>query len=282
MKKYLIATGILVASMASVLTASAEQRNIRIATEGSFAPFNFTRPDGKLDGFEVDLANDLCKRIDAKCEIIAQEWDGILPGLNAKKYDAIFAGMSITDKRKEIVDFSVPYEQGVLGFAVMDGSPLMALSGTGETLNIGKDPAQLEAILTKWKPLLKGKKIGVQGSTIGANFLDQYLADTVEVREYKTTDEHDMDLASGRIDAIFATHPYFVATMEKPDFAKLKIIGTGFQGGVFGTGVGIALRKNEPEVKAMWDKAIGEAIKDGTIRNLSLKWFKLDLTPSDS
>ncbi len=281
MKKFLMTAGLLLSSFVAVSQGFAEERSFRIATEGSFAPFNFTRPDGTLDGFEVDLTRELCKRMNAKCEIIAQDWDGIIPGLNAKKFDAILAGMSITEEREKVVDFSIPYEQGLLGFATLEGSPLMELAGTGESLNIGTRPEDLEALLEKWKPLLKGKTIGVQGSTIGANFLDKYLADTVEISEYRTTDEHDMDLLNGRVDAIFAAQPNFVATMEKPDFATMKMVGTALRGGVFGTGVGVALRKNEPEIKELFNKAISEAIKDGTVRDLSMKWFKLDLTPSN-
>lgn len=281
MKRFFIAAGLFLASVTGSSQVLAQEHTFRIATEGSFAPFNFTRPDGTLDGFEVDLTHELCKRMNAKCEIMTSEWDGIIPGLNAKKFDAILAGMSITEERQKIVDFSVPYQQGLLGFATLEGSPLMELAGTGESLNIGTRPDDLEALLEKWKPLLKGKKIGVQGSTIGVNFLDKYLADTVEIFEYRTTDEHDMDLLTGSVDAIFAAQPNFVATMEKPDFAKMRMVGTALRGGVFGTGVGVALRKDDPETKALFNKAITEAIQDGTVRDLSMKWFKLNLTPSN-
>jgi octopine/nopaline transport system substrate-binding protein len=281
MKKLLLTAGLLLTALAPSSQVFAEDLSLRIATEGSFAPFNFIRPDGTLDGFEVELTYELCKRMNAKCEFITQDWDGLIPGLNAKKFDAILAGMSITEEREKVVDFSIPYEQGLLGFATLEGSPLMELAGTGDSLNIGTRPEELEALLEKWKPLLKGKTIGVQGSTIGANFLDKYLSDTVEISEYRTTDEHDMDLLNGRVDAIFAAQPNFVATMEKPDFANMKMVGTALRGGVFGTGVGVALRKNEPELKEQFNKAIKEAIDDGYVRDLSLRWFKLDLTPSD-
>src|SRR3954447_3117329 len=89
--------------------AAAQERTVKIATEGAYAPWNFTGAGGKLEGFEIDLANDLCNRMKVKCEIVAQDWDGIIPALNAKKYDAIMAAMTITDKRKEVIDFSVPY-----------------------------------------------------------------------------------------------------------------------------------------------------------------------------
>jgi hypothetical protein len=82
---------------------------VKIATEGAYEPWNFTGAGGKLEGFEIDLANDLCARMKVKCEIVAQDWDGIIPALTAKKYDAIMAGMSITDERKKTIDFAGPY-----------------------------------------------------------------------------------------------------------------------------------------------------------------------------
>jgi octopine/nopaline transport system substrate-binding protein len=78
---------------------------IRIATEGAYAPWNFSGPNGTLEGFEIDLANDLCKRMSRECEIVAQNWDGIIPSLTAGKYDAIMAGMSVTPKREEVIAF---------------------------------------------------------------------------------------------------------------------------------------------------------------------------------
>lgn len=280
MKSWMTAGLIATMLLGTVCNVVAEAPALRIVTEGAFAPFNFTRPDGKLDGYEIDLIHDLCKRMDIKCEISAQEWDGMIPALQAGKYDAIIAGMTKTPQREAVVAFSVPYTQSTLGFAVMPDSPLVDLAGTGETINIGTSPDKLDDLLSKWKPLLKGKSVGVQGSTIGIAFLEKYLKDTVEIREYKSTEQHDLDLLAGRVDAIFAAHPNFAATKQSPEFAEMKIIGANLRGGVFGEGVGIALRKDEPELKAAFDNAIEAAIADGTVRELSLKWFKIDTTPS--
>src|SRR5215217_3972856 len=95
---------------------------VKIATEGAYAPWNFSGPGGKLDGYEIDLANDLCARMKVKCEIVAQDWDGIIPALNASKYDAIMAGMNITDKRLEVINFSRTYAAGPHGWGVMKSS----------------------------------------------------------------------------------------------------------------------------------------------------------------
>ena len=97
--------GLLAAGLAAG-PASAQTRTVKIATEGAYAPWNFTGAGGKLEGFEIDLANDLCRRMNVTCEIVAQDWDGIIPALNAKKYDAIMAGMNDTDERRKIISFS--------------------------------------------------------------------------------------------------------------------------------------------------------------------------------
>src|SRR3954463_12795645 len=114
----------LLAGTLAVGFATAQDRTVRIAVEGAYAPWNFTGAGGKLEGFEIDLANDLCARMRVTCEIVAQDWDGMIPALNAKKFDAIMAGMNITDKRLEVIDFSRPYASGLHGFATMKDSPL--------------------------------------------------------------------------------------------------------------------------------------------------------------
>ena len=130
----------LLASTLAVGTAAAQEKTVKIATEGAYAPWNFTGAGGKLEGFEIDLANDLCARMKVKCEIVAQDWDGIIPALQAKKYDAIMAGMNITDKRLEVINFSLPYAATPHGFGVMKDSPLAKLAGTGNTVSFEKDP----------------------------------------------------------------------------------------------------------------------------------------------
>ncbi|NBJ13179.1 lysine/arginine/ornithine ABC transporter substrate-binding protein [Microvirga arsenatis] len=268
--------------IASVLAAgggAAQERTVKIATEGAYAPWNFTGAGGKLEGFEIDLANDLCNRMKVKCEIVAQDWDGIIPALNAKKYDAIMAGMNITDKRLEVINFSLPYAATPHGWGVMKDSPLAKLAGTGTTVSFEKDPEGAKKAIEAWKPLLKGKTVGVQGSTVNSQFLETYLKDTIQIREYKTTEQHDLDLSAGRIDAIFAGHGALKATQEKPEFKDMVIAGTGMRGGLLGRGVAVGMRKDDTDLKKSFDEAIQAAIKDGTVKKLSEKWFKIDATP---
>ncbi len=254
---------------------------ITIATEGAYAPWNFTENGGKLNGYEVELAAELCKRMKVECTVVAQDWDGIIPALNAKKYDAIMAGMNATDKRREVVAFTRSYGGEPAGFGVAKDGPLGKLPDDGKRFDLTKDKAAATAEIDKLKTILKGKTVGVQVSTIHANFLDKYLKDTVTIREYKTTEQHDLDLAAGRVDAIFGSIGAQRATWDKPEFKDYGTAGPLFSGDVFGDGVSVALRKGDDELKTAFDKAIGEVIADGTLKTLSMKWFKRDITPAN-
>ncbi|MBD2745150.1 transporter substrate-binding domain-containing protein [Microvirga sp. BT688] len=259
--------------------AAAQEKTVKIATEGAYAPWNFTGAGGKLEGFEIDLANDLCGRMKVKCEIVAQDWDGIIPALTSKKYDAIMAGMSITDERKKTIDFAGPYANSPNGLLVAKSSDLAKIPGTGQAFNLGSQQAAAEKAIEAYKPMLKGKTVGVQTSTIHSNFADKYLKGTAEIREYKTTEAHDLDLAAGRIDAVLADSTNIIGTLEKPEFKDYVMVGPSITGGLLGAGVGVGLRKGETELKKSFDDAIQAAIKDGTIKKLSEKWFKIDTTP---
>ncbi|NIX76219.1 lysine/arginine/ornithine ABC transporter substrate-binding protein [Microvirga terricola] len=269
----------LVGSALAIGGAAAQGKTVKIATEGAYAPWNFTGAGGKLDGFEIDLANDLCARMKVKCEIVAQDWDGIIPALNAKKYDAIMAGMSITEERKKTIDFSAAYANGPNGFLVAKSSPLAKMPGTGQAFNLTNQQADAEKAIEATKALLKGKTVGVQGSTIHANFADKYLKGTAEIREYKTTEAHDLDLAAGRIDAVLADATSIMGTLEKPEFKDYALVGPSITGGMLGAGVGVGLRKQDQDLKKAFNEAIDAAIKDGTVKKLSMKWFKVDISP---
>ncbi|MGV2125633.1 transporter substrate-binding domain-containing protein [Agrobacterium vitis] len=251
---------------------------IKIATEGAYAPWNFTTANGKLDGLEIELANDLCARMKIKCTIVAQDWDGLIPSLTVGKFDVIMASMFITPKRLETIDFTQPYAVDPSGFAVPKDSALGKLGISTEKFKL-EDEAPSKAAIDKLKSLLKGKVVGVQAATTNLDFLRKYFADTVEIREYKTTEQHDLDLAAGRIDAIFAQQTALAATLAKPEFADYTIAGPGFVGGVFGLGTGAGLRKQDTKLKEMLNTAISSAIADGTIKRLSEKWVKTDVTP---
>jgi octopine/nopaline transport system substrate-binding protein len=258
--------------------AFAKDRVVRIATEGAWAPWNFTLPGGRLDGFEIDLARDLCRRMGVQCEIVAQDWDGSIPALNARKFDAIMSGMSVTPKRQEVIAFSAPYAAGVNGFAVLASSRLANLPGTGESYSLdSQEPAARKRIADLAK-ILKGKVVGAQGSTTAVKFLETYFKGVVTIREYKTIEEHDFDLMSGRVDAVLANATVLTAALDKPDMKGARMSGPLFSGGVFGF-IAVGLRKDDLELKKQFDAAIAAAVKDGTVKRLSMKWFKVDVSP---
>ncbi|MCK6450536.1 MAG: transporter substrate-binding domain-containing protein [Alphaproteobacteria bacterium] len=271
-----------VAGLALAATAGAAEakdwKKVKIATEGAYEPWNFTNAQGKLEGFEVDLANDLCKRMKVECEIVAQDWDGIIPSLTAGKYDVIIAGMSITAKRKEVIDFSVPYAQTPAMLAVLKSSPLAKIP-TDKNYDLDKNKAEAEKQVEKLKAALKGKVIGAQVSTTHANFLEAYFKGIVDIRTYKTTEQHDLDLTAGRIDGAYASIGYWKPLLAKPAGKDLVTVGPTFTGGPFGAGVGAGIRKADADLKKMFDGAITAAAKDGTVKKLSMKWFKFDITP---
>jgi octopine/nopaline transport system substrate-binding protein len=258
-----------------------QTQGIRIATEGAYAPWNFSTPQGTLDGFEIELANDLCRRMNARCTIVAQDWDGIIPSLTASRYDVIMAGMNITDRRLEVINFTRAYAAGPAGWGVPRNSPLAQLPGLGQRFSLERQPDQARAIINQMRELLRGKTVGVQVSTTNANFLNEYFRDVITIREYRTTEQHDLDLQNGRVDAIFGAHSALTATFNNPDFRDYQIAGAGFFGGVLGRGVAVGLRKADEDLRTMFDQAIAAAIADGTTQRLSVKWFGIDMTPRE-
>lgn len=266
------------ATAAAWTPAAAEQQKVRFATEGAFRPWNWTEPDGSLAGFEIELYKDLCRRADLDCSIQAQAFEGAIPALNAGKYDAIISGMSATPKREEVVLFTIPYGSTGQSFAVNKTGALTELPDTGRLFPLASDEAAAQAEIDKLKPILKGKVIGVQTASIAASFVDKYLKGVVEVREYKTTEQHDLDLAAGRIDLTMASMAYLTGAAAKAGNEDMVITGPRFQGGVLGRGSSIGLRKSDAELKAKLDKAIAEANADGTIQRLSQKYFGYDVS----
>ena len=272
-----LALGAMMAVAAAGAANAKEWKTVRIASEGAYPPWNATDTSGKLTGFEVDLGNDLCKRMKVTCEFVAQDWDGIIPALQQGKYDAIMSAMTITDERKKVIDFSIPYGTEPSVFAVMANSPLaksLALGADRVDLN---DQGKAKPVLEKLADALKGKSVGVQVSTIQADFMDKHLP-KVTMRTYDKIDNAGIDLSSGRVDAMLGDRSVVEAVVKAtPD--KMVIVGPNFIGGVIGEGMGVGLRKDTADLKAMFDKAIAEALKDGTVKKLSTQHFGYDISP---
>jgi octopine/nopaline transport system substrate-binding protein len=271
-----------IALVQPALAAPKTYEKITVATEGAYAPWNFMGPDGKLGGYEIDLTHELCNRMKVKCDIVAQDWDGIIPGLNAGKYDAIVASMGVTPAREKVVAFSIPYTQAPNGFMTLKSSPLAGMPDLNKVFNLSKDEDAAKKEIAKLRPMLSGKILGVQSASTAANFADKYLKDFMEVREYKTIEQHNLDLQAGRVDLVMANITVLNKAASQPDMKDATLVGPRFLGGVIGVGTtNVALRKDDTDLKAMFDQAIKSVNDDGTNRRLMQKWFGLDLSPQN-
>ncbi len=255
---------------------------IRIGTEGAYPPWNSKDASGKLIGFEVELAWSLCRYMERQCEIVEQDWDGMIPALLMRKFDAIMAGMSITAERQKTITFSQGYADEVASLAVMKGSTLEGMD-TPEGINLSLGGSDVKSALKTLTAALDGKTVCVQTATIHQNFLDSGDVGSVNVRTYKTQDEVNLDLASGRCDAALAAAVAFTDYAEKSG-KSVVLVGPTFSGGAFGNGVGVGIRQGgddtigirDAELLKAFNKAIDQARKDGVISRIAIKWFGFD------
>ncbi|MBB3458401.1 lysine-arginine-ornithine-binding protein [Rhizobium sp. BK313] len=279
MRKKFILTAIAVALAFTPVAANAKDwTHVKVGIEGAFPPWNLMNSSGKLAGLDVDLINDLCARAKVECELIAGDWAGMIPGLNAGKYDLIMT-LGINEKRKQVVDFTVPYASGVASFLLLKGGTVDELPDTGKRLNLN-DKAAADPIMAEIADKLKGKTIGVVQSTSQEQLINAYFGSNVSVRSYQNSGERDLDLKAGRIDAGFDSGVYGMTALAKPGNEDLEMSGPLMKGAMLATEVAIGMRKGETDLKAKFDAAIEDAAKAGTIKTLSEKWSKLDLTPT--
>ncbi|SKA26236.1 transporter substrate-binding domain-containing protein [Consotaella salsifontis] len=265
-------------AVAAAPAAAKDWSHVKVGIEGAFPPWNTLDAEGKLAGFDVDLINDLCKRAKVECELIAGPWSGMIPSLQAGKYDVIMT-MGINDKRKEVIDFTTPYANGVASFLMPKDAAELPM--TGEKLNLN-DKDKADPVMKEIGDMLDGKTVGVVASTSQEQLINAYFGDKVTVRSYQNSGERDLDIKSGRIDAGFDSGVYETSMLAKEGDAELKMSGPLLKGAMLATNVALGIRKGEPELQALFDKAIDAAAQDGTIRELSVKWSKLDLTPDQS
>ena len=265
---------ILTVLVSFLLIGSAYAGKIKIGTEGAYPPWNSKDASGKLIGFEVELAWTLCRYIGSQCEIVEQDWDGMIPALIMRKFDAIMAGMSITAERQKAISFSQGYADEVASLAVMKGSSLEGME-TSEGINLGKKTGAVKKDLKTLTGALAGKTVCVQTATIHQNFLESGDVGKVNVRTYKTQDEVNLDLTAGRCDAALAAAVAFSDYAEKSG-KPVVLVGPTFSGGAFGNGVGVGIRKDDTELLKAFNKAINQARKDGVISRIATKWFGFD------
>lgn len=242
MKKVLIAA--LLASMSFGATAG---QTLRFATEASYPPFESVDANNQIVGFDIDLANALCKEIDATCTFSNQAFDSLIPGLKFRRFDAIMAGIDITPDREKQVLFTTPYYENSALFVGQQGK--------------FSDIAQL-----------KGKKVGVQNGTTHQKFINDRYPEITTV-PYDSYQNAKLDLQNGRIDAVFGDTAVVTEWLKSnPKLAEIgnKVTDKDY----FGTGVGIALRQGNSELQQKFNSALEKVKKDGTYQAIYNKWFQ--------
>ncbi len=268
------------ASLFIIGNVSAEK--IKIGTEGAYPPWNSKDASGNLIGFEVELAQELCAIMKYECTIVEQDWDGMIPALVMRKFDAIMAGMSITAERQKTITFSQGYADEVASLAVMKGSSLEGMD-TPEGINLSLGGSDVKKALKTLTGALAGKTVCTQTGTIHQNFLESGDVGSVNVRTYKTQDEVNLDLTSGRCDVALAAAVAFTDYADKSG-KPVELVGPTFSGGAFGNGVGVGIRqasdsaigKRDAKILKDFNKAINKARKQGIISKLAIKHFGFD------
>jgi polar amino acid transport system substrate-binding protein len=243
------------------LAQAQDKRKLIVATEGAFPPYNFVDADGSLQGFDVDFAKALCDKINAECEIIKQDWDGMIPGLMAKKYDLIVASMGILPEREEKIDFSVPYYQAPTALVVLKSA------GAKVGADGYVDPETLS-----------GLKIGVQRATAYETFAREKWP-KAEVVVYDSSESANLDMTGGRLDARFDDFIVLRETLLKSETAgDYERVGGIWPETAFGSkGEGIGVRKGEDELREAVNKAILAMREDGTYKAINDKYFDFDI-----
>ena len=253
LKSLFVILGLAVAASAH----AAEMKELRIGRDATYEPFEYKAPDGKLVGFEIDLANALCAEMKRRCVFIESPWDGIVPSLLAKKYDLIMSGMTVTDQRRKTVAFSdritdIPYRVVVKTGAGLDGSPTA----------------------------LKGKKVGVLKGSTEADYADKYYAKAgATVNRYESTQESYLDLVSGRVDAVIGNLVEMKSGfLSKPEGKPFEFSSYELKDQVvLGYGTGAAMRKQDAQLRAEFNSAIKTVRSNGTYKKIADKYFDFDV-----
>ncbi len=273
----ILLSGAVAAAAFAAPAVAKDWKTATITLEGAYAPWNMTNADGSLGGFEPELAKVLCERAKIDCKLVASDWDGMIPALNAGKFDVIMDALSITDERKQVIGFTIPYAATPAAFATAKDSPLANAAGTGTTIKMTPGQTGVKEI-DVLKDAFKGKTIGIQAATVYAKFVYDNFGSIATIREYKTGADRDLDLQNGRIDLGFDDAVYFANAFASAN-DSLAFTGPEIAGSIWGEGEGLGIRKADTDLRDKLNEAIKSALADGTIKTLSMKWFKVDVSP---
>jgi polar amino acid transport system substrate-binding protein len=230
-----------------------ERRVIRIATEGAFPPFNYLE-NNEPQGFEIDLGKAFCEAMAVTCTFVIHEWDGIIRGLLAKDYDAVMASLAITERRKMRIAFSKRYYFMPPAFIGQKDTEIGDVSPTA----------------------LAGKTIGTTEGSHHAAFLEAGYEDS-EVRRYGKLEEANLDLLTRRIDLVLGDKLALSRFLKSREGACCRTIGQpAVDRKHYGEGVAVGLRKEDKDLKEMFNRAIDRVMADGTYDRIREKYFDFD------
>ena len=254
MKKLLAVVLISLLPLASSVSAQGTKK-IKVGVEGAYPPFSQIGTDGKLKGFDIDIANALCEQMKAQCTMVQQEFDGMIPSLQAKKIDAVIASMSITDERKKVVSFSDKYYHTPARLVAKKGTALAATAAG-----------------------MKGKRVGVQRTTTHDRFATDTFKES-EIVRYAKQDDVFLDLTSGRLDAALVDQAAaalgFLQLPAARDFAFFGPVYS--EPKYFGAGAGIAMRKADAALRDEFNAAIKAIRASGVYKTINDKYFSFDI-----
>ena len=253
-----------IALTASTFSLSAQAETLRVGMECTYAPFNYRTADGKLTGYDVDVAKGVAEILGAKIDFVCQKWDGMIPALLANKFDLIVASMSITEKRRKKIDFSGPYRISV-------GRLVGKKNGN---FNLFKADGSVNA------SGFKGLKIGLGRATTYENWFKAKVPDA-EILLYDNNEAMYLDLQNGRTDAIM-TNPMkaFLKFLSKEDGAGFEFVSPAIdETEYFGVGVGVGMRKGNDDLRERINMALKQMTKDGSLEKYALKIFPFAIHP---
>ncbi|NDZ16425.1 hypothetical protein C7T35_22030 [Variovorax sp. WS11] len=243
---------------AIALGASAKEwKEVTIAMDATYPPFESVGPDGKLVGFEVDLSNALCEELKLKCKLVNVAFDALIPGLVTKKSDALITSLNINEDRKRVIDFSEPYYRMENRFVAKKGANI---------------PISREG--------LKGKKIAVQAGTAQASYVRKFYGDIADVKYYQGASEPYLELLSGRADLHFGFVVQINDSFLSKDGKGYEFVGPSVSGKddkTLGEGVAVAVRKDDKELKALFNQGLQSLRKNGTLKKINDKYFPFTL-----
>lgn len=248
MKKLIVAASCALAMIAG--TAQAQDRNLRVAFDIPYEPFEYRDENGELTGFEVELATAMCEELNANCEFVIQAWDGMIPGLLARKFDIIMSSMSITPERAERVLFSEPY--------------YITPGGWFGPESFNTDVTDMDA--------MKGKTVGVQRGTTMDTYVTENMGGVVSIKRYTTAEDMVLDLEGQRLDAVFVDYPVGEQTILNRE--GYKEVGESVK---LGEGVGVAMRKRDTQLAEDINAALKKLKEDGTYDAIMEKYFSYDI-----